>query len=279
MSLDLVVQGPRLEEKHLERLKTLSGADQVEQRSPRVARLRGVRSREGIAAYCTEAHLDHAFVESGRRLADFRLFALDMDSSLITIECIDELADFCGIKREVAAITQSAMRGEIDFPESLRRRVALLSGLEETALERVYQERLRLSPGAEELLAALKRHHICTLLVSGGFAFFTERLKARLGLDHTLANTLEVVDGKLTGRVLGAIVEGKAKAARFRGLLAELGSPAEHSIALGDGANDLPMMAEAGISIAYHAKPAVREKATYALDYSGLDGLLAIFPP
>ena len=204
------------------------------------------------------AGVDASFVDAGLSLADFRLVAMDMDSTLITIECIDEIADLRGIKREVAAVTASAMRGEIDFPESLRRRVTLLAGLEVGALQRVYDERLRLSPGAEAMIAALKANGVQTLLVSGGFDFFTSRLQARLGLDHTLSNTLEVVDGRLTGRVLGEIVDGDVKARRLREVAASLGASREQLIAMGDGANDLPMLREAGVSVAYHAKPVVR---------------------
>ena len=278
MAWDLVVQGPALERAHVERLRELAGAGSSDMQGAKCARLRGAGRRDGVAAYCEAARLDHAFVEAGRRLADFRLLAMDMDSTLITIECIDEIADLRGIKREVADITAAAMRGEIDFPESLRRRVALLAGLEEAALQRVYDERLHLSPGAELMLAGARRNGVKTLLVSGGFSFFTERLKSRLGLDFTLSNTLEVADGRLTGRVLGAIVDGALKAARLRELAAGLGAAREQLIALGDGANDLPMLAEAGVSIAYHAKPVVRSRATYCLDHVGLDGLLAIFP-
>jgi phosphoserine phosphatase len=182
-----------------------------------------------------------------------------------------------GIKPQVAAITASAMRGEIDFKESLRRRVALLEGLEETALQRVYDERLRLSRGAEAMLSRLKSLGIQTLLVSGGFRFFTERLKNRLLLDHTLSNTLEVRDGQLTGKVLGSIVDAEAKAAKLREVRETLGLRRDQVIALGDGANDLLMMAEAGVSIAYHAKPVVREKATYSFNHVGLDGLLHLY--
>jgi phosphoserine phosphatase len=169
------------------------------------------------------------------------------------------------------------MRGEIDFAESLRRRVALLEGLDENALQRVYDERLQLNPGAELMLAKLKAHGIKTLLVSGGFLFFTERLKPRLGLDYTHANTLEIVDGKLTGRVLGKILDAQGKADWLVKIREELGLKPGQVIAMGDGANDLKMMAQAGISIAYHAKPVVREQASYALNFAGLDGLVHLF--
>jgi len=202
---------------------------------------------------------------------------MDMDSTLISIECIDEIADMQGLKPQVAAITEEAMQGKIDFAESLRRRVALLKGLDEGALQRVYDERLKLNPGAEIMLAALKRHDIKTLLVSGGFIFFTERLKQRLDLDYTHANTLEIVDGKLTGRVLGKILDAQGKADWLLKMRDELGLKTEQVIAMGDGANDLKMMAMAGVSIAYHAKPVVREKASYAFNFTGLDGLVRLF--
>lgn len=234
--------------------------------------------RPDIAVYCGTHALDYAFVEAGRTLADFGLVVMDMDSTLITIECIHEIADFCGLKAEVAAITEASMRGEIrDFNESLTRRVALLAGLDAQALEQVYEERLRLSPGAETMLAGAKAAGLKTLLVSGGFTFFTERLKARLGLDFTHANTLEIVDGKLTGKVIGEIVNADVKARTLRETCAALGIEPGRAIAMGDGSNDLKMMAEAGLSVAFHAKPVVRDAATVAFDHVGLDGLLRLF--
>jgi len=168
------------------------------------------------------------------------------------------------------------MRGEIDFAESLRRRVSLLAGLDQSALKRVYDERLQLSPGAETLLAAARQAGIKTLLVSGGFTFFTERLKPRLGLDYTAANTLDIADGKLSGRVLGDIVDAQGKADWLNRVRIELGLKKEQVIAMGDGANDLKMMAEAGVSIAYRAKPVVRAQASYALNQVGLDGVIPL---
>jgi len=203
--------------------------------------------------------------------------AMDMDSTLISIECIDEIADMRGIKPEIAAITESAMRGEIDFRESLKRRVALLAGLDMAALARVYDEHLTLSPGAERMLAGFARAGAKTLLVSGGFTFFTERLKARLGLDHAVASTLEIAVARLTGRISGEIVDGQVKAAAFARLGRELKGDAGLTVAIGDGANDLPMLRLADVSVAYHAKPIVRAETTYAIDYCGLDTILNLF--
>ena len=234
--------------------------------------------REDLEVYCGTHALDYAFVEPGKTLRDFGLVAMDMDSTLITIECIDEIADFCGLKAEVAAITEASMRGEIkDFNESLRRRVALLKGLDASALERVYDERLQLSPGAEAMLAGAKAAGLRTLLVSGGFTFFTEKLKARLDLDFTNANTLEIVDGKLTGNVLGEIVNADVKARTLRETCAKFGIVPAQAIVMGDGSNDLKMMAEGGLSVAFRAKPVVRAAASVALNYVGLDGLLRLF--
>ena len=273
----LVIQGLEVETHDLKEIAKLCGASRIEGLGNNAFRLHDYQTQEGVAAYCAGAKLDFAFVPVPRRLADFGLVAMDMDSTLITIECIDEIADLQGVKPQVAAITASAMRGEIEYPESLRRRLALLAGLDEAALQHVYDERLRLSPGAERMLERLRWLRIKTLLVSGGFTFFTERLKQRLSLDYTLSNTIEIKNGKLTGKVLGPIVDAQAKAAKLRELRDGLRLTRDQIIAIGDGANDLAMMAEAGVSIAYHAKPVVREKATYCFDYVGLDGLLNLY--
>ncbi len=211
------------------------------------------------------------------KFADFRLLAMDMDSTLITIECIDELADFAGKKNEVAAITAAAMRGEIDWPLSLRQRVALLRGLDESVLQRVFDERLRLSPGAEILLHAARQAGMVTLLVSGGFTFFTERLQARLGFDAAFANQLEIIDGKLTGNVTGELCDAHAKARHVREAAVRIGAAKNQIMVIGDGANDLLMMAEAGASIAYCAKPVVQAQATHAINATGLDAVLGLF--
>lgn len=215
------------------------------------------------------------------RLADFKLIAFDMDSTLINIECIDEIADAVGKKAEVAAITEATMRGEIkDFKESLTRRVALLQGVPVASLQQVYDERLRLNPGAAELVAACKAAGLKVLLVSGGFTFFANRVKDRLGIDYARSNLLEEADGLLTGRVVtqswGDICDGAEKRRTLLEVASLLGiSPAE-TIAVGDGANDLPMMGEAGLSVAYHAKPKVREQAMVAINDGGLDRLLDV---
>jgi phosphoserine phosphatase len=211
------------------------------------------------------------------RLAVFKAAAFDMDSTLINIECIDEIADAVGKKAEVAAITEAAMRGEItDFKDSLRRRVALLKGVPAEALEAVYFHRLKLNPGAEVLMKALREAGLRTMLVSGGFTHFADRVKARLGMDEAHANSLAIEGGLLTGEVLGDIVDGEAKRQHLLSLCTRLGCSGAQAIAVGDGANDLPMMGEAGLSVAYHAKPKVREQAKVAITEGGLDRLLEL---
>jgi phosphoserine phosphatase len=273
----LVVQSAKAGAAEAAAIADLCGSQAPEPVGAHAFRLRGAQRRERVAAWCETRRLDHAWVPEGRRFADLRLLAMDMDSTLITIECIDEIGGYIHKKKEISAITEQAMRGEIDFPESLRQRVALLAGLSEDVLEDVYDDKLRLSLGAETLIAACKKHGIKLLLVSGGFTFFTERLKERLGLDETLSNVLEIEDGKLTGRVLGGIVDAGAKAAKLKQMAQRLGARPEQTVAMGDGANDLLMMAEAGVSVAYRAKPVVREKATHSLSYTGLDGVLHLF--
>jgi len=258
----------------VEHLASLCGTARIEQLAACRYRLSGAKPHDGIAAYCFEHRIDYGFVPQGRHLADFGLLVMDMDSTLISIECIDEIADMQGIKPQVAEITEAAMRGEMDFAESLRRRVALLEGLDQGALQRVYDERFKLNPGAESMLTELNKHGVKTLLVSGGFVFFTERLKQRLGLDYAQANELEIVNGKLSGKVLGDIVDAQGKAHWLNRVREELGLQRTQVIAIGDGANDLKMMAQAGVSIAYHAKPVVRAQASYALNFVGLDGLV-----
>jgi phosphoserine phosphatase len=282
MRTNLVVQGDEVSTPDLKMLHGLAKAEGIEriEGHENAFRLPGAdaMSRPEVAAHCERVKLDWAFVPAGRSLADFRLLAMDMDSTLICIECIDEIADFAGRKAEVAAVTESAMRGEIDWPESLKRRVAALKGLEASALERVFAERLRFNPGAERLVAAARRHGVKTLLVSGGFTYFTDRVKEKLVLDYAYSNVLVVEGGKLAGTTTGPLVDAAGKAAHVARLKNELGIDRSQVMAIGDGANDLPMMGEAGTSIAYHAKPVVRERANYALNHVGLDGVLALFP-
>jgi len=275
--MNLVVQGPALAAGDLEALALLAKPQAVRAIAPRAFRLAGALKNEGIAPLCEARRIDHAWMEEGRRFADLRLLAMDMDSTLITMETIDELGDLAGRKAEIAAITEQAMRGEIEYRESLRRRVRALAGLPESSLQKIYDQRLRLTPGAEALISACKRHGVQLLLVSGGFTFFTERLKQRLGLHHTASNVLEVKDGKLTGALLGEIVDADAKAAKFRRVCKDLNASRENTVAIGDGANDLKMMAESGLSVAFRAKPVVRAEASCALNWSGLDGVVNLF--
>lgn len=277
---DLVIQGARVADGDAEDLRRLARGRAIERLSPCACRIPGAdpATQRAVAARCAAAALDFGFVAAGRRLADFGLLALDMDSTLIAVECIDELADFAGRKAEVAAVTAAAMRGEIDWPQSLRQRVATLAGLDEGALERVYRERLALNPGAEALLAAARRCGLKTLLVSGGFTYFTDRLRERLGFDEAWANTLVIEAGTLAGRVTGPLVDAAGKARHVARLREALGLPRDRVLVIGDGANDLAMMAEAGTSIAFRAKAVVRDRASYSLAHVGLDGVLALFP-
>lgn len=214
-------------------------------------------------------------------LADFRLIAFDMDSTLINIECVDEIAAAAGMKEQVAAITEAAMRGEIaDYKASLRQRVALLKGVSVQHMQDVYANRLELNPGAQKLVAACQAAGMKVLLVSGGFTFFTDRIRDRLGIDYTRSNVLGVEHGRLTGAMVdqpwGDICDGVEKRKMLLETCERMGIAAKQAIAMGDGANDLPMMAEAGLSVAYHAKPKVREQAMVAIDSGGLDRLLDI---
>jgi len=269
--LNLVLQGPSLTESLARELGP------VERIAEHAFRLRNLAFQAFVASWCEEHRVDHAWMPDGRRFADLKLLAMDMDSTLITMETIDELGDLVGKKPEIAAITARAMRGEIDYPASLRQRVGLLKGLPESGLLEVYETRLKLTAGAERLIAACQRHGVKILLVSGGFTFFVERLKQRLGIDYAISNSLEVSQGRLTGGLLGDIVDAEAKARKFRSVVKELRADKDETVAIGDGANDLKMMAEAGLSVAFHAKPVVRAQASCALTWSGLDGVVNLF--
>ncbi len=275
--MDVIIQGLEIETSDLRELAKLSGASRIERITGQAFRLVGASQQDNIPMYCLDARLDFAFVEQSVKLASFSLAAVDMDSTLVGIESIDEIADMYGIKAQVAEITAKAMCGEVNFSEGLKRRVALLQGLDQSMLHRVYDERLKLNPGAEKMLKRMKTVGIRTMLISGGFTFFTDRLKERLGLDYAAANTLEIVKGKLTGRLVGEIVGAQGKAEALKRVRNELGLRRDQLIAIGDGANDLQMMAEAGVSIAYHARPIVQKNATYAIDHVGLDGVINLF--
>lgn len=278
--MNLILQHPELSDTAVAAFESLVGQAPI-RRDTTIAGWRNVTiDRSRISALAERTGVDAALVAPGASLADYRLAAFDMDSTLITIECVDEIADYVGRKAEVAAITEAAMRGEItDYDESLRRRVALLEGLPETTLQRVWDERVRLTPGANRLVAAMKASGLKVLLVSGGFTFFTDRLKARLGIDFAQSNVLEVADGKLTGGLVGTIVNAQGKRKALEATCAKLGCAPAQAIAIGDGANDLEMMGAAGASVAYRAKPVVRERTTFAINHNGLDALLGWLPP
>ena len=235
-----------------------------------------IPDQELIIENCNQLDVDINLLPEGFESGQVKLVVSDMDSTLINIECVDEIADFANVKKEVSRVTEAAMRGELDFAGSLIERVKLLTGLDESALQRVYDERLKLNPGAEVMLQGLKKHNIKFALVSGGFTFFTSRLKKRLSLDYTLANTLEIENGKLTGFVQGDIIGAEAKASFLLEKCKELDISPDQVVAIGDGANDLKMMAVAGLGIAYHAKPKVQKEANCALNHSGLEGLLSL---
>lgn len=280
ITMNLILQGLDGDSARLERIAALAAPTSITRLGPNAVRCEQIAYspalRPTIEVAAQAAQLDATYMMGQRELAEFKLVAMDMDSTLITIECIDEIADMQGLKPQVAAITEAAMRGELDFAASLKQRVALLEGLDASALQRVYDERLKLSPGAETMLAAVQKAGLKTLLVSGGFTFFTERLKERLGLDYTHANALEIVDGKLTGKVLGGIVDAEEKQRTVERVCAELGISPSEAIVMGDGANDLKMMGIAGLSVAFRAKPVVRSQADVALNFVGLDGLLNV---
>ena len=279
--MNLILQGLNPDPNTLNRIAALTHAASITAINQDALRCSGFNYtgelRAQIEAEAYAAQLDATFIEAGRSLDDFKLVAMDMDSTLITIECIDEIADMQGLKPQVAEITEAAMRGEIEFRESLIRRVALLKGLDASALQKVYDERLQLSMGAQKMLYAIQAAGLKTLLVSGGFTYFTDRMKTRLGLDYTHSNVLEIENGKLTGKVIGGIVDADEKQLTVERVCIEMGIEPKQAIVMGDGANDLKMMHIAGLSVAFRAKPVVRAQANVALNFVGLDGILNLF--
>jgi phosphoserine phosphatase len=275
----LVVQGRAIKMAHLQHIHSIiGGSAQFMQIAEHAYYLpTNIIDIETVKTFCAEQKIDCALVPDAQRLSHFGLAVMDMDSTLINIECIDEIADMMNLKPQVSAITERSMRGELDFASSLKSRVALLKGLPEAALQRVIDERLRANPGAVEWIAACKLHNIKTMVVSGGFTLFANHVKSMLGLDYAVANTFEIIDGKLTGQILGDIVDAERKAQELVKLRDALGLKVDQTIAIGDGANDLKMMYVAAVGVAYHAKPIVQQQATYALNHTGLDGIGNLF--
>ncbi|HEY4040007.1 MAG TPA: phosphoserine phosphatase SerB [Burkholderiaceae bacterium] len=284
---DLVVQAPDLAPAAIADFRDRFAAAQL-RRQPASVRLIGVgRSTEiaaQVLALATTWRCDAALVPPQWMLSEFRLLAIDMDSTLIQTEGIDEVAQLAGVGPQVAAITDAAMRGQLgDYSDSLRQRVALLAGVDQSLLRQVAQQRMRLSPGAERLLQAARQAGLRSLLVTGGFDYFANILQRRLGIDSVRANAVQIRDGRLTGTVHGpadtpeVLVDSQGKANALKRACAEAGCSPAQAIAIGDGANDLPMLQLARLGIAYHAKPLVRESAGYSLDFSGLDGVLEWF--
>jgi len=272
----LIVHGRQVSEVAVRRFAEALSSSYIKKNNSYVIHTEDAVTQQRLRRIGNSLQMDVNLIPSSLHNEQIGLLVTDMDSTLISIECIDEIADFAGLKAKVSAVTEAAMRGELDFAESLTKRVALLKGLDQSVLNQVYEERLQLNPGAESLIGGLRQQGIKTALVSGGFTFFTDRLKDRLGLDYTLANTLEIINGKLTGKVLGHIVDGEAKAAFLLDKKQDL-APARHQvIAMGDGANDLLMMGVADLGIAYRAKPAVQAQADCAINHSDLDGVLAL---
>ena len=279
--MNLVLQGPALSKADIDAVADGARPAAIVPLNEKAARLSGATPHDSIAKICEARRIDYAWMEPGRRFADLGLLAMDMDSTLITIECIDELGAMAGRGAEIAAITEAAMRGEIaDYQESLRRRVALLEGTKESVLEDVYRQKLRLTAGAEELLASCRKHGVKTLLVSGGFTYFSDHVRDLLKLDYTRSNVLEIADGALTGRMVdqpwGDICDGAEKRRALLQACERLGIAPGQAIAVGDGANDLPMMAACGLSVGFDAKAPVRDEASVLLDIRDLSRILEL---
>ncbi|MFS6938039.1 phosphoserine phosphatase SerB [Neisseria animaloris] len=272
-----VLQHPALTECDLGILNTLNlPSENIRHGTLRLPVTDGFRLPEAVSAELNRQRIDHAVLPD-LAFSELGLIVSDMDSTLITIECVDEIAAGVGLKAQVAEITEQSMRGELDFEQSLRRRVALLKGLDEQILQEVYDNVLQLSPGAEYLLDECKKNGVKFALVSGGFTFFTERLLQRLGLDYQHANVLEISDGLLTGQLLGGVVDAQAKADLLVQLRERLGLEKHQVLAMGDGANDIPMLLEAGIGIAYRAKPKAQAHADACINFGGLEAVRGWF--
>ena len=272
----LVLQFPSAEALPSALLSRLPEPDYADEKRMRFIVEEGFSLSGADAALLDSRQIDYAVLPD-MAFGELGLIVSDMDSTLITIECVDEIAAGVGLKDEVAKITEQSMRGELDFEQSLRKRVALLAGLDERVLEEVYENVLQLSPGAEFLLEACKRNDVKFMLVSGGFTFFTERLQRRLGLDFHFANVLEVENGKLTGRLKGRIIDAQAKADLLREYRERLGLAPWQVVAMGDGANDIPMILEAGFGIAYRAKPKTEANADACVRFGGLERIRGWF--
>ncbi len=275
--MNLIIQGLDIQNHDLRHIAKLAQASHIERITGEAFRLVNATEHSEIPNYCADAQLDFAYVTPNKKLSEFGLVVMDMDSTLIAIESIDEIAALCNVKQQVAEITASTMRGEIDFSESLIRRTALLKGLPEALLQQVYDQKVKLSLGADKMLHKMKLAGLRTMVISGGFTFFTDRIKAKLGLDFSFANQLEITDGKLTGSVAGEIIGAKGKADILKNIRDQLHLNKEQVIAIGDGANDLPMLTEAGTSIAFHGKPILQGKTTFSINYVGLDAVINFF--
>ncbi|HEZ4381645.1 TPA: phosphoserine phosphatase SerB [Neisseria meningitidis] len=272
----LVLQFPSAEALPSDLLSRLPEPDYADEKRMRFIVEEGFSLSEADAALLGSRQIDYAVLPD-MNFDELGLIVSDMDSTLITIECVDEIAAGVGLKDKVAEITGRSMRGELDFEQSLRSRVALLAGLDEQILADVYENVLKLSPGAEFLLDECKRHDVKFLLVSGGFTFFTERLQQRLGFEYQHANVLEIENGRLTGRLKGRIIDAQAKADLLREYRSRLGLQPHQVLAVGDGANDIPMLKEAGIGVAYRAKPKVRAAADVCINFGGLERVRGLF--
>lgn len=272
----LVLQFPSAEALPSDLLSRLAEPDYADEKRMRFIVEEGFSLSEKDAALLGSRQIDHAVLPD-MDFDELGLIVSDMDSTLITIECVDEIAACAGLKERVAEITERAMRGELDFEQSLRSRVALLAGLDESVLAEVYENVLKLSPGAEFLLDECKRHNVKFLLVSGGFTFFTERLQQRLGFEYQHANVLEIENGKLTGRLKGRIIDAQAKADLLREYRSRLGLQPYQVLAVGDGANDIPMLKEAGVGVAYRAKPKAQAVADACINFGGLERVRGLF--